>query len=167
MLHISDISLRHGERVLFDRASAALSDGWKVGLVGRNGAGKSTLLRLIQGQTEADSGEINLMGRTRIGSVPQDPPGGDITVLDAVLAADVERSSLLAEDGDLPGRRAPRRDPYTARRNRRGLGTVAGCVDPERPGLRQRSSPAPAASSPAAGACAWRWPARCSATPTC
>ncbi len=97
MLHISDISFRHGERVLFDRASAAFSDGWKVGLVGRNGAGKSTLLRLIQGQIEADSGEINLMGRTRVGSVPQDPPGGDITVLDAVLAADVERSTLMAE----------------------------------------------------------------------
>ena len=98
MLHINDISFRHGERVLFDRASAAFSDGWKVGLVGRNGAGKSTLLRLIQGQIETDSGEINLMGRTRVGSVPQDPPGGDITVLDAVLAADVERSALMAED---------------------------------------------------------------------
>ncbi|MCC8432190.1 ABC-F family ATP-binding cassette domain-containing protein [Reyranella aquatilis] len=98
MLHINDISFRHGERVLFDRASASLSDGWKVGLVGRNGAGKSTLLRLIQGQIEADSGEINLMGRTRVGSVPQDPPGGDIAVIDAVLAADVERSALLAED---------------------------------------------------------------------
>ena len=98
MLHITEISFRHGERVLFDRASAAFSDGWKVGLVGRNGAGKSTLLRMIQGQIEADSGDINLMGRTRVGSVPQDPPGGDITVLDAVLAADLERSALLAED---------------------------------------------------------------------
>ena len=97
MLHVSDLSFRHGERVLFDRASVAFSDGWKVGLVGRNGAGKSTLLRIIQGQIEADAGEINLMGRTRIGSVPQDPPGGDISVLDAVLAADVERTALLAE----------------------------------------------------------------------
>ena len=84
MLHVNDLSFRHGERVLFDRASAAMSDGWKVGLVGRNGAGKSTLLRLIQGQIEADGGSISLSGRNRIGSVPQDPPGGDITVLDAV-----------------------------------------------------------------------------------
>ncbi len=97
MLHVSDLSFRHGERILFDRASVAFSDGWKVGLVGRNGAGKSTLLRLIQGQIEADGGQINLMGRTRVGTVPQDPPGGDIVVLDAVLAADVERTSLLAE----------------------------------------------------------------------
>ncbi len=97
MLSITDLSFRHGERVLFDRASVAFSDGWKVGLVGRNGAGKSTLLRLILKEYEADSGTINLMGRTRIGSVPQDPPGGDISVIDAVLAADVERTELLAE----------------------------------------------------------------------
>ncbi|MPZ32974.1 MAG: ATP-binding cassette domain-containing protein [Rhodospirillales bacterium] len=97
MLHVNDLSFRHGERVLFDRASAAISDGWKVGLVGRNGAGKSTLLRLIQGQAEADGGNISMTSRTRVGSVPQDPPGGDITVLDAVLAADVERTALLAE----------------------------------------------------------------------
>jgi ATP-binding cassette subfamily F protein 3 len=97
MLHVSNLSFRHGERVLFDRASAAISDGWKVGLVGRNGAGKSTLLRLIQRELEADGGDISLTGRTRIGSVPQDPPGGDIAVLDAVLAADVERTALLAE----------------------------------------------------------------------
>ncbi|MEI6204355.1 MAG: ATP-binding cassette domain-containing protein, partial [Enhydrobacter sp.] len=97
MLSITDLSFRHGERVLFDRASVAFSDGWKVGLVGRNGAGKSTLLRLILKEYEADSGTINLMGRTRIGSVPQDPPGGDSSVIDAVLAADVERTALLAE----------------------------------------------------------------------
>ncbi len=97
MLHVNDLSFRHGERVLFEHASAAISDGWKVGLVGRNGAGKSTLLRLIQGQLEADGGDINRTGRMRIGSVPQDPPGGDVPVIDAVLAADVERTSLLAE----------------------------------------------------------------------
>src|SRR5579871_4380606 len=97
MLHITDLSFRHGERVLFDRAGAAISDGWKVGLVGRNGAGKSTLLKLIQGEYEADGGTVNMTGRMRIGSVPQDPPGGDIPVIEAVLAADVERTSLLAE----------------------------------------------------------------------
>jgi ATP-binding cassette subfamily F protein 3 len=97
MLHVTDLSFRHGERVLFDRASMAISDGWKVGLVGRNGAGKSTLLRLIQGHSEADGGTINMTGRMRVGAVPQDPPGGDIPVLEAVLAADVERTALLTE----------------------------------------------------------------------
>jgi ATPase subunit of ABC transporter with duplicated ATPase domains len=81
--------------IVLDRVSFSWPDGTtalsgvtgafgagRTGLVGRNGSGKSTLLRLIQGQMEADSGDINLMGRTRIGSVPQDPPGGDITVID-------------------------------------------------------------------------------------
>src|SRR5215475_8683228 len=106
MLHVTDLSFRHGERVLFDRASAAISDGWKVGLVGRNGAGKSTLLRLIQAELEADGGDINRTGRMRMGSVPQDPPGGETLVIDAVLAADLERSALLAEaDGCHDGAR--------------------------------------------------------------
>ena len=72
MLSITDLSFRHGERVLFDRASVAFSEGWKVGLVGRNGAGKSTLLKIIQGQYEADSGEINLMpgAASRTGNMP-------------------------------------------------------------------------------------------------
>src|SRR4029077_4818213 len=97
MLHITDLCFRREELRLFDRASAAFSDGWKVGLVGRNGAGKSNLLKLIPGEFGGDGGNIHLMGRTRIGSVPQDPPGGDISVLDAVLAADVERTALMAE----------------------------------------------------------------------
>ena len=62
MLHITDLSFRHGERVLFDRASAAISDGWKVGLVGRNGAGKSTLLRLLLAQEKPSEGDILVNG---------------------------------------------------------------------------------------------------------
>jgi ATP-binding cassette subfamily F protein 3 len=38
-----------------------------------------------------------MTGRMRVGSVPQDPPCGEIRVLDAVLKADVERAALLAE----------------------------------------------------------------------
>ena len=93
MLHVNDLSFRHGERVLFDRASAAISDDWKVGLVGRNGAGKSTLLRLIQGMIEADGGNINMTGRTRVGSVPQDPPGG--------LGCDLDPRRAVQEEGPL------------------------------------------------------------------
>ena len=98
MLTLNAITVRLGGHTILDRASATIPARSRVGLVGRNGAGKSTLLRLIQGETETDGGDISMTGRTRVGSVPQDPPGGDITVLDAVLAADVERTALLAED---------------------------------------------------------------------
>ena len=35
MLEIDDLTYRIGQRALFDGARASLSEGWKVGLVGR------------------------------------------------------------------------------------------------------------------------------------
>jgi len=96
MLTVTNVTVRLGGHVILEDASAALSSGWRVGLVGRNGAGKSTLLGLISGEIHADRGEVTLAGRTRIGMVAQEAPGGDITPLEAVLAADEERARLLA-----------------------------------------------------------------------
>jgi ATP-binding cassette subfamily F protein 3 len=97
MLHVNDLVYRIAGRPIFDRATVAVSDGQKVGLVGRNGSGKSTLLRLIAGELQPDAGSIGVRNSARLGTVPQDPPGGGDSVLDCVLAADRERSALLAE----------------------------------------------------------------------
>ena len=97
MLHINGLTYRIGERVLIDNASAALPSGARVGLVGRNGAGKSTLFRLIRGELSPESGAITVPKGARLGSVEQEAPGGDETLIDFVLKADVERASLLAE----------------------------------------------------------------------
>ena len=43
----------------------------KVGLIGRNGIGKSTLLKLIVGELKADSGEIRIGNRVKIGYLSQ------------------------------------------------------------------------------------------------
>ena len=45
--------------------------GEKVGLIGRNGVGKSTLLKLIVGEIKADSGEIKIGNRVKIGYLSQ------------------------------------------------------------------------------------------------
>ena len=42
MIEINDITVRIGSKVLLEHASAHISDGQKVGLVGANGCGKST-----------------------------------------------------------------------------------------------------------------------------
>jgi ATP-binding cassette subfamily F protein 3 len=68
-----------------------------VGLVGRNGVGKSTLFRLIKGEFVAGSGEIGMPKAARMGSVDQEHPATPVPLLDTVLAADVERASLLAQ----------------------------------------------------------------------
>ncbi|MDX1710817.1 MAG: ATP-binding cassette domain-containing protein [Rhodovibrionaceae bacterium] len=95
MLHINDLTYRIGGRVLFDRATAAISGGERVGLVGRNGAGKTTLLRLIAGELAPDGGDVRVTGRTRVGRVRQEAPGGPESLIDWVLATDVERTRLL------------------------------------------------------------------------
>jgi len=77
--------------------SLTLSDGDRVGLVGRNGAGKSTLLALIRGAAQPDAGTIRLPRGDRIGFLAQEAPGGADNALATVLAADEERTALLTE----------------------------------------------------------------------
>jgi ATP-binding cassette, subfamily F, member 3 len=97
MLHLNDLTYRIEGRLLLDKATAAISAGHKVGLVGRNGSGKTTLLRLILGELQPDAGAIRLPRATRIGWVAQEAPGGPESLLECVLAADKERTRLMAE----------------------------------------------------------------------
>lgn len=51
--------------------SAEIFKGEKIGLIGRNGVGKSTLLKIIVGELKADSGEIKIGNRVKIGYLSQ------------------------------------------------------------------------------------------------
>jgi ATP-binding cassette subfamily F protein 3 len=95
MLQIKDLVFDAWGRRFFDRATVTLPKDAKVGLVGRNGVGKSTLFRLIKGEFVAGSGELGLPKAARMGSVDQEHPATPVPLLDTVLAADVERASLL------------------------------------------------------------------------
>ncbi len=99
MLTISNLDYRVEARALFEGASAQISDGWKVGLVGRNGTGKSTLLRLIREEiaNPAADSAIRMSARASLGWVAQEVAPTDETILEVVLAADHERHALMAE----------------------------------------------------------------------
>ena len=97
MLTINNLTYRIQGRELFEDASVVLPTGSKTGFVGKNGTGKTTLFHLIQGHIGADSGSIELNKKARIGAVAQEAPAGNESVLDVVLAADKERTALLAE----------------------------------------------------------------------
>lgn len=97
MLHINDLTYRIEGKMILDAATAAIPTGHKVGLVGRNGAGKTTLLRLLKGEIAPDDGAISTPRNVRIGHVAQEAPGGDTSLIDWVLSADTERTSLLNE----------------------------------------------------------------------
>ncbi len=97
MLTIDDFSCRIAGRLIIDHASAFIPAGHKVGLVGRNGSGKTTLFKAIRGEMESESGRVSLPKGLRIGGVAQEAPASSTSLLDVVLAADVERGALLAE----------------------------------------------------------------------
>ena len=97
MLHVNDLTYRIGGRTLLEHATAVIPDGAKVGLVGRNGSGKTTLFKLINGDIAPESGAISVRRQARIGQVAQEAPGSETSLIDVVLAADTERSALMAE----------------------------------------------------------------------
>ena len=97
MLSISNVTYRVAGRVLLENATASISAGHRVGLVGRNGAGKSTLFGLILNELQPDQGDIEIQRGVRIGVVAQEAPGGPMTPQDVVLDADLERAALLRE----------------------------------------------------------------------
>jgi ATP-binding cassette subfamily F protein 3 len=97
MLTITDLTYRIAGRTILDQANLTLAAGQRAGLIGRNGTGKSTLLKLIYGKLHADGGEIRMAGKARIGMLAQEAPSGPESLLDTVLAADLERASLLDE----------------------------------------------------------------------
>lgn len=97
MLIINELTHRFGKRLLFDNASCFLSDGWKVGLIGKNGTGKSTLLKLIREEANKANSSISLKRGARMGFVAQEVPANDTPIIEMVLAQDLERHSLMLE----------------------------------------------------------------------
>jgi ATP-binding cassette subfamily F protein 3 len=97
MLHVNNLTYRVQGRLILENATVALPQGHKVGLVGRNGSGKTTLLKLIMGELVPEAGSVKVPRRAQVGSVAQEAPAGEESLLETVLAAHKERQSLLFE----------------------------------------------------------------------
>ncbi|MFN8921600.1 MAG: ATP-binding cassette domain-containing protein, partial [Sphingobacteriia bacterium] len=72
MITFQQVSFDFAGRVLYSDVNWQISEGQRIGLVGKNGTGKSTLLRLITGEYTPVEGKITRSGELRLGFLNQD-----------------------------------------------------------------------------------------------
>lgn len=70
---LENVTLFYSEKELLTHVNLTISDGDRIGVVGRNGAGKSTLLRLLAGVETPDDGRVSVRRGLSIAYLPQTP----------------------------------------------------------------------------------------------
>eukprot|EP00058_Branchiostoma_floridae_P025411 XP_002610901.1 hypothetical protein BRAFLDRAFT_126285 [Branchiostoma floridae] len=94
-IHVENLDVAFGDKVLLQDADLHLAVGRRYGLVGRNGIGKTTLLKMLS------SGELRIPSHLSVLHVEQEVVGDDTIAIDSVLESDLVRSSLLQEEREL------------------------------------------------------------------
>ncbi|SDK18227.1 ABC-F family ATP-binding cassette domain-containing protein [Sediminibacillus albus] len=72
MINVSNVSLRFGDKKLFEDVNIKFNPGNCYGLIGANGAGKSTFLKVLSGEVEPQSGHVSLAPGERLAMLKQD-----------------------------------------------------------------------------------------------
>jgi ATP-binding cassette subfamily F protein 3 len=94
MLNFSDISIRRGTRLLFEKATFNLYRGEKIGITGENGSGKSTLLALVRGEVTLETGSFDMPGNLAMAHVAQELSATDQPAIEFVLDGDAELRAI-------------------------------------------------------------------------
>jgi ATPase subunit of ABC transporter with duplicated ATPase domains len=71
VIELNGVTKAYGDKLLFEDLSFTLPPGGIVGVIGPNGAGKSTLFKIITGQEQPDSGEVDIGPTVHLGYVDQ------------------------------------------------------------------------------------------------
>jgi ATP-binding cassette subfamily F protein uup len=90
LIALKDAELAFGLTPLLDRAALTITDGERIGLIGRNGTGKSSLLAVLAGSLALDDGDVARKPGLRVALVEQEP---------ALPPAATVRESLAARGG--------------------------------------------------------------------
>ncbi|RYG72235.1 ATP-binding cassette domain-containing protein [Lentibacillus lipolyticus] len=86
MITVNNVSLRYGDKKLFEDVNLKFTPGNCYGVIGANGAGKSTFLRVLSGEVEPQSGNVSITPGERMATLKQDHFAFDeYDVLETVL----------------------------------------------------------------------------------
>ncbi len=86
LVNIEEVSKAFDIRALLERVSLGVSEGDRIGIVGRNGSGKSTLMKVIAALENPDQGRVTKANSVKIGLLSQvDKADPNSTVGDVVI----------------------------------------------------------------------------------
>lgn len=98
MITVNNISLQFGKRTLFDEVNVKFTKGNCYGVIGANGAGKSTFLKILSGDIDATTGNIEITPGERMAVLKQNHfEFDDCTVLDTVIMGHKRLYDIMKE----------------------------------------------------------------------
>ena len=72
MITVTNLSLQYSGAKLFDKVNLKFTPGNCYGVIGANGAGKSTFLKILSGELESSTGEVEIGVGARMSVLKQD-----------------------------------------------------------------------------------------------
>jgi len=102
LITVTNVSLRYGDRKLFDDVNIKFTPGNCYGVIGANGAGKSTFLKILSGEIEANTGEVSIAPGVRMSVLKQDHYQYDeYEVLETVIMGNARLYEIMKEKDEL------------------------------------------------------------------
>ncbi|AEB76698.1 ABC-F family ATP-binding cassette domain-containing protein [Clostridium botulinum] len=109
MITVNNVSLRYGDRKLFEDVNLKFTPGNCYGVIGANGAGKSTFLKILSGEIEPNTGDISIPSDIRMSVLKQDHYKYDEhEVLETVIMGNERLYEIIREKEVLYAK-----DPFT------------------------------------------------------
>jgi len=98
VITVTNLSLRYGEQKLFEDVNLKFNPENCYGVIGANGAGKSTFLKILAGEIEPNTGEVNISSGVRLSVLKQDHyQYDDKNVLETVIMGNPRLYEIIAE----------------------------------------------------------------------
>ena len=102
MITVTNVSLRYGDKKLFEDVNLKFTAGNCYGVIGANGAGKSTFLKILSGDVEPNTGDVSIDPGVRMSVLKQDHYAFDeFTVLDTVIMGNKRLFEIMKEKDEL------------------------------------------------------------------
>jgi len=99
LVNIEEVSKAFDIRALLERVSLGVSEGDRIGIVGRNGSGKSTLMKVIAAVETPDAGRVTKANTVKIGLLSQVDKADPSSTVGDVVIGNREKHEWASDSG--------------------------------------------------------------------